>query len=260
MDRITKELNELKSKEVNTLSTDKFTEQVKGLLENESAEDRRILREMGLNKHVNVAMNNHGKLIELEKFDRQFEGNVFHVDVIEKFCVGYRLKFLRARDYSGTIDAQLPAKIKEFCKKNDVSMDAATLDYKFFMLAPAECFNLQTVVIDRDPALFYKVDDNYYKLVYKWGNDFSITRAIIGWRWSTVSNFILHAICMSLFVSSLITPFIMSLGTFVDGLYYLMQLVIFALTYIWHMADNWNEGVIENNLSPNSWNQNKKYR
>lgn len=259
MDKITKELNQHKRDDVQALQTDSVVQSVKGLLEDDAAKDRQILRSMGLDKHLQIAEDKQSKIMELEKLDNCYGGQVYHIDQIKKLAIDYHLKFLPSGRYSGSIDVQVPFKVREFATANKMDLTTTQLEYNFMMLAPAECFDLEKIVIDRDPALFYKIDDKHYRLIYKWGKDFTPFRYIQGLKWKSVSGFVLINILTALVFGSLLASIITPSQWFATGLYYLFLGAFSLISFIVLMSKNWNEGVITNNLSPNSWHSSKRY-
>ena len=86
-------------------------------------------------------------------------------------------------------------KIKEFAKSTNTNISEATLERKFFILAPKQNFmedkKVEIVVVDRDPIMFYKIDDNHWRFIHKWGNDFSILRLISGYKFKNFETYFL---------------------------------------------------------------------
>lgn len=114
---------------------------------------------------------------------------VFHISQIEKLCDRYYLRFLPSALFKGSIDPSLPDKIATFeatynvqCKSvvKDISRFRNWMDIEAekgnntFIAAPASSFKLEER--PKDPLLFYKINDEYYYLIHKWGNDLSIIR------------------------------------------------------------------------------------
>lgn len=110
------------------------------------------------------------KEAQLSKFDKK---RVFHKSQIKSLCNKYRLKFLPASMYAGTIDSQLPSKVDAFEINHGVTLDTRNT----FIIAPQESFKLQEH--PKDPLLFYRINEDYFYLIHKWGNDLSIFRRIV---------------------------------------------------------------------------------
>lgn len=161
---------------------------VKLLLQGDEQEDQRILSQLSNNSKNAMVERELGTKLELEKMDGKYDGNVYTKDQIKKLAVNYRLRFLQAKHYTGTFDVQVAAKIKEFAKTTNSPMDAHSLPNEYFVLAPPEQFELKSVKHifkkELDPAIFYRIDPNHYRLIHKWGNDFSILRFLNGFRWA----------------------------------------------------------------------------
>lgn len=173
------------------------------LLETAEQEDRRILNNLGLNS-VNVSIENKiGAKIERERMEKDFHGRIIPLSEIKQLAIDYKLRFLNTTKFIGLLDIEVAAKIKEFSQKTNVSIDEHTLKTKFYILAPPESFHLNDIVerakekereeelkkrIERDPVLFYKIDDDNYRFIHKWGKDFSSFRRVLGWKWSNPSN------------------------------------------------------------------------
>lgn len=107
---------------------------------------------------------------QTEKFSQE---RVFHVSQIKAICEKYRLRFLSADYYAGTIDEDLPVKISTFEIAHNVKCDK----YNTKIVAPIKSFKLQAK--PKDPLMFYEINDEYYYLIHKWGNDLSIGRSLL---------------------------------------------------------------------------------
>lgn len=265
MSKIVKELGKVQEKELKEIASDKAVTEVKALLTESSAEDRNILKTMGLDTHLEIADNKHTKLIELNELNSKYNGHVYHIDTIKKLAVDYRLRFLNTRRYKGAINVEVPAKIKAFAKENNIELNPSTLEYKFFMLAPAEDFDIRDVkkiIPHKDPALFFKVDDSHYRLIHKWGGDFTPLRLLQGWRWKNRRNFWFFSILVGFLFASIIAPIIMPLSTFADGSYWIAWGILFVIAILLTQSDNWNEdgAFMEENTSPNNWHSTDRYR
>lgn len=112
---------------------------------------------------------------------------VFHISQIEVTCNKYRLRFLPSVMYKGTIDKELPYKITNFeaayqvkcqCSKpKDRRWLADGEVQNTFIMAPASSFNLQEK--PKDPLFFYKINEEYYYLIHKWGSDLNVFRRML---------------------------------------------------------------------------------
>lgn len=181
------------------------------LIEFGNRRDLEIFRKMTPNSTMQRAENQLGAIIDLEKDEDFHGGNIFtHAEVI-RLAKKYRLKFLSSTLYIGDLDRTIPLEIKsleenitksqirERAKRENITieeykekypgykytLDASDFQNKFFILAPPECFILKTEKIAQktvytDPILFYKTFEGRYRLIIKWGNDFTIFRRLLG--------------------------------------------------------------------------------
>lgn len=189
---IEKELEKVSTQDKQKFGLDPLNE-VKLLLEGESSEDARILRGLSQNSQFNRIENMRGEQIELENLEKDFDGKVYTKAQIETLCIDYHLRFLQSRLYTGAYDVQVAAKIKDFAKTTLAPIDEYTLGRRYFVMAPQEMFSLTTEKYvskaelrrQADPAIFYQIDENHYRLIHKWGSDFTIFRLIEGFRWKS---------------------------------------------------------------------------
>lgn len=184
-------------------------EQHAGLVDNDA-----LLR-VGLNLNLKGGQLLTQKQQKLKEETKRFkQERVFHISQIEKTCKDYYLRFLPSVLYSGTIDKELAFKIANFeaayevkCQCDYVNPSARfgvwipiVVDEKgnisypnagdskiqnTFIMAPASSFKLQER--PKDPLFFYKINEEYYYLIHKWGNDLNIFRRLLGF-WSNSFN------------------------------------------------------------------------
>lgn len=189
---IDKELNKASTKEKEIYKSDPVNE-VKLLLNGDETEDKCILRNLSKNSQLSRVEDLLGEKIELEKLENSYDGQVYTREQIKKLAIDYKLRFLNSQNYSGKFDVQVAAKIKEFSKKTNSPIDAWSLSNKYYILAPDTMFTLKdkryVTKRELDPAIFYQVDENHYRLIHKWGNDFTIFRYITGYRWKSYGNY-----------------------------------------------------------------------
>lgn len=133
-----------------------------------------VLSRVGLNKTLKD-----GKIIkeainfrieETKKFNQE---RVFHISQIEGICKKYHLRFLRTRYYKGVIDNELPNRIYNFEIAYDVKCNYSNTS----IVAPMNSFELEKK--PKDPLMFYRINDEYFYLIHKWGNDLNIFRTLM---------------------------------------------------------------------------------
>lgn len=268
---IEKELEKVSKEEKQKFTLDPLNE-VKLLLEGNATEDARILRGLSKNSHFNRIENLKGKQLELENIENEYDGKVFTIEQIEKLCVDYRLRFLQSRHYTGSYDVEVAAKIKEFSKTTNTSIDEWTLERRFFMMAPKEMFQLTTEKYiskaelrrQQDPAIFYQIDEKHYRLIHKWGEDFTIFRLIEGFRWkSWWSHQIFNTVMLMPIVAFLFILCFDAPAAFVSNHYIQATLGIvltsFVLAhFIFGLRKQDELEAIEGFFSKTNWNSDKK--
>lgn len=162
------------------------------LLENSDAmEDIRIATALGNANSVSRALKERGEMIELEKLDGKYAGNVYDINQIKDLARKYDLRFLQSTYYCGNLDLEVIQKLKQFSKDTGTEITDGNLKYNFYILAPEKCFDLKTVEVnglnfpDLDPAIFYKISEDKFRLIHQWGNSFSIGQRIRGIVWES---------------------------------------------------------------------------
>lgn len=152
------------------------------LINDDSLKRVGLLEQIKLGKETVDWHQNHENQTKLFKQER-----VFHISQIEETCNKYSLRFLPSVMYKGTIDKELPYKITNFeaaygvkCQcskpKNDRWLSDGEVQNTFIM-APASSFELQEK--PKDPLFFYKINEEYYYLIHKWGNDLNVFRRML---------------------------------------------------------------------------------
>ena len=150
------------------------------LLENQDAqEDLRIAKALGDNS-ITRAMEEKGKMLQLERLDGKYLGNVFTIGQIEEVAKKFHLRFLPAKMYKGELPLDVIRELKGFAKDANVNISDTALEYNFKVLAPATCFRLTKKPVPVDPGLFYMIDDTHYRLVKHWGADFGVWNRVRG--------------------------------------------------------------------------------
>lgn len=206
------------------------------LLEEKSAEDRQMIKNLGMGSTIDRAMEVKGRRLELAKIESR-EGQVFTIDEIKNISCKYALKFLRSDKYKGTVDAQLPQKIREFYKEKGRSeVCESDLHYRFYILAPQSAFNLQDKPDPppTDPMMFYKIDENHYKLIHKWGADLTIWRRIVGWKFQSWIN---YTIFWMIAITACVYPVIWCFSTDLG-----LLLIPVVASLIWSIVGGASEG------------------
>jgi len=247
--------NEKSKKEQDALLALSGLGEIKGLLAYDSQRDAEIISSLGINS-VNATLNEvKAKSIELEKAEKFYEQTVFEEEQIKTLCLDYNLKFLPTSLFIGAFSVEVAAKIKNLEKtitksripemaakrnltieeyletddsKREFNFDTHQLKTKFFIMAPGKMFNLEkrpkpAKIVDYDPILFYKTEENKYVMVHKWGQDFTIFRAIKGFIFRNELTMLLTVALTIMAVAAL--SFSLFTNVFVNGNYFFNWLV-----------------------------------
>lgn len=260
-----KELEKSSIKQKGIFESDPVNE-VKLLLSGESLEDVRILRGLSNNSQFNRIERIRGEQIELEKFENEYGGKVYKIDQIRDLAIDYHLRFLSSQLYTGTFDIEVTAKIKEFARLGKFDVSQNTLERSFFILAPEEMFQLKeekhVTYKKLDPMIFYKIDNEHYRLIHKWGNDFTIFRLLDGFRYKSWWKHLLFNTVMVLPIFTFIMGFIYKSDNVINHPFLFILLSILVSTvfsfFMWGWSKFNDDGVIEGYFSPTNWNSNVK--
>lgn len=190
-------VKELKKEKENTLknSTEVITE-TNRLLEVGNDKDKEILRNSGLtNQIVEFEGDKKATYIERKALDEKYENDVFSLEEIKNICIKYGLRFLHATNYTGTVASHVPVKLREFCEKNNIGT-GTNLESQVYVMGTDDCFKLEKQkkinikqYFELDPILFYRIDQNTYKLIAKWGKDLTIWNYIKAFRRRSVNHY-----------------------------------------------------------------------
>jgi hypothetical protein len=194
-------------------------DEVKGLLEYDTTRDVHILRSIGQQSTLAQSETERGAVLEIEKKEQFYSGKVFTKEQIVALAVKYRLKFLQSKHYTKYIPPSVIPEIKEmerhistqmnidraarenctleeYLEKTNggikYSVDDHCLKNNFYILAPANMFKLEKAtafsIKAKDPVMFYTDNEQHFRLVKKWGSDFTIFRRVLGWLTKSVSR------------------------------------------------------------------------
>lgn len=238
-----------------------IVESVTKLLEYDDQKDRQMLKHLGIDTQIQIASDMRNKKLTLENLNSKFKGDIFHIDVIKNLCINYRLRFLRSNNYRGGVDLKLPTIIRDYSQEIGEDLtNPGLLSTRFFIMAPPEAFQLEKVIVPKqlknpDPVLFYQVDDDHYRMIHKWGSDFSIFRAISGYRWKSEGNYIWFGFLVSLAISFLAVSVIFPVSAVGGCLYYACGFLGSVIGAFFHYNKNGNGSrFFQENLTSDNWN------
>lgn len=181
-------------------------QQANKLLEDKGKEDLELLKNMGFGNAVERQVQVQEAYQKMTNTLYQLESErIFSLKEIEEICATYRLRFLPTEMYRGALPPQIITEMRALQGKAELAEETITPD-KFFIVAPAEVFSLET---DKDPLLFYQLDEDLYYLVCKWGNDLSAFRKILYWPLRTtfgayLCNYLLTQVFFQAFLMFLV--------------------------------------------------------
>lgn len=220
-------------------------ELAQALLREQGEQEEQLIQQLGLQRST---ISDPKRFRQLNK---QFAGEVYRISDIRRVCVDYRMRMLPSHRYHGPIDPEFGPKLRNFQKEHGLTQ--TDLEHDFFIVAPAETFDLeqrQRPLVD--PLLLYRIDDQHYRMVHQWGGDLHPLRYLQSWRhrslatmtlYWTVFTFLLTMTLFGVLAESLANAFtIASVFTFLVGWGYYSTL-----------RDNYDEQ--RHRFSTFNWNQ-----
>ncbi len=165
---------------------------------------------------------------------------IYHINDIKKTCITYRLRFLSTHYFKGDYPVEAISKIK------DLEHLHKTAFYNFKIIAPSRLFKLKNA---DDPLLFIPIENDYYYLVHKWGNDIHYFRKIWAWFFKSFENTLLLCFLTSLIITLLIPDGMFSpaqnpsIGFFFELLFMFKSVVAVVLYYGFAKGKNFNTAI-----------------
>lgn len=208
---LVKELEKSLCNKKNVTENNDVLKEVKGLLEYDGLRDLQMLRSIGARSTLVQSEEEKGRVLEIEKQEQFLSGKIFTKEQIITLATKYRLKFLQSQYYTKYIPPSIVPEIRDMerhisgqmsidrAKKENLtieeyitktggvkySIDDTKLGSNFYVLAPASMFKTEKTaaftIQAKDPVMFYTEDHEHFRLVKKWGTDFTIFRRVLGW-------------------------------------------------------------------------------
>lgn len=205
------------------------------------------LKRVGLDGNINTGTHIKHRISTTKKETERFnQERVFHISQIQNICEKYHLRFLNTDLYKGTIDSELPERITTF----EIAYGIECKQINTKIMAPASAFKLQQA--PKDPLFFYKINEEYFYLIHKWGNDLSIFRRLM-------PIFSKNRYCaLAIFVISFIVSFFYTSHLFINALSIISSLFIaLFITFAYYLAAVF--AAVENTVGlpfvkPSVWN------
>ncbi len=120
---------------------------------------------------------------------------IYHIEAIKELCVKYRLRFLNAGLFKGSIPDQAVAAIRH----TERQVGAPITSFK--IMAPGSRFKLGDSEVD--PLLFVPVGNDRYYLVHKWGTDLAWHRVLTGWAFRSPGNLASVVLAVALLITAI---------------------------------------------------------
>lgn len=127
-------------------------------------------------------------------FDHIESERIFHIEDIKKLCIDYRLRFLDSHFFKGNFPEEAVSEIRNLETKHQIALK------NFKIIAPAKLLKLEN---SDDPLLFAPMGNDYFYLIYKWGNDLAPMRRLLMWPYKTLDNLALMIISLSIIITLL---------------------------------------------------------
>lgn len=172
-------------------------------------------------------------------FDKLETKNIFHLNDIKNVCISYRLRFLDIKYFKG----ELPESAHEAIEMLEEKHDTILSDYK--IMAPSVLFRLAK---QDDPLLFVPMGNQYYYLVYKWGNDLQPMRKLLMWPFRNIWNLLLTLLGIS-WIATEFTPMSIFTKTPDSASYWMLFFFMFkaiasiVLFYGFALGKNFNPAI-----------------
>ena len=173
------------------------------------------------------------------KFDKMKTRNIFHKDTIKKICVRYRLRFLDSNLFKGEYPKNITKIIGKIERNHNTTLS------NFMIMAPSKLFKIKS---PDDPILFVPIDNDYYYLIHKWGEEFNYLRKLMVLPFKNIDNLTIFSVLVSVLFALLGKLFMPSL-TFSEVFILFLFLVkgfIFIFFYMFFLT--------RRNFSESIWN------
>jgi len=184
----------IKNDESDLLEMEKFVGHIKNTFDQQCKIEQDIME--------NITFVDSKKIEEYTNFKTQFDskddflskidltkyplGKIVKKEDIKKICLRYNLKCrpLNSKEYLNTIDTTVAIRIRTLSE--ELHETHLSVLEKCYIVAPVENFKVK-LVSEKDPLVFFQIpnkntgkETEYYFLLHKWGNDFTIKRRFSG--------------------------------------------------------------------------------
>ena len=170
------------------------------------------------------------------------KSRIYHIDHIKKVSIDYRLRFLDIKYFKNKLPNEALKQIKKLEKKHKTKLS------EFKIMAPSVLFRLEK---KDDPLLFVPLGNEYYYLIYKWGNDLHPFRKALMWPFKNIWNLLLAVLALS-WVFTELTPLSLFTKNQTDSSYWMLLFFMFkaiasiVLYFGFALGKNFNPAIWDN--------------
>ncbi|PWH10331.1 hypothetical protein DEJ39_07190 [Bacteroidetes bacterium SCGC AAA795-G10] len=170
------------------------------------------------------------------------KSRIYHIDHIKKVSIDYRLRFLDIKYFKNKLPIEALKQIKKLEKKHKTKLS------EFKIMAPSVLFRLEK---KDDPLLFVPLGNEYYYLIYKWGNDLHPFRKALMWPFKNIWNLLLAVLALS-WVFTELTPLSLFTKNQNDSSYWMLLFFMFkaiasiVLYFGFALGKNFNPAIWDN--------------
>ncbi|OYQ43494.1 hypothetical protein CHU92_03370 [Flavobacterium cyanobacteriorum] len=224
-------VDELLKKRRKTIREEELLAAVKAILTADE-EHREAIRQR-------IGENNGDEGFNKFNFDLLETDRIFHISQIKATCIDYRLRFLDSSLFKSYVPDEAVSRIKSLEKAHDTVLSG------FKIMAPSKQFHLKNY---DDPLLFAPIGNDYYYLIYKWGNDLSPFRKLLVRPFRDFGSLLVFLVAVSVLLTLAVSGKSVH-GVAQDTFLLLMFLFIFksvcgvALYYCFWKGKNFNTAI-----------------
>ena len=170
------------------------------------------------------------------------KSRIYHIDHIKKVSIDYRLRFLDIKYFKNKLPIEALKQIKKLEKEHKTKLS------EFKIMAPSVLFRLEK---KDDPLLFVPLGNEYYYLIYKWGNDLHPFRKALMWPFKNIWNLLLAVLALS-WVFTELTPLSLFTKNQTDSSYWMLLFFMFkaiasiVLYFGFALGKNFNPAIWDN--------------
>ena len=133
---------------------------------------------------------------QINRIARLDPERVFSESALQKICVAYRLRFLDAGYFKGSLPPRALYELRRLEARAQVPLKG------FKILAPAVRFRSSRASVD--PLLFVVVGPQHYYLVHKWGPGLTLLRAMLAWPLRSAGHLAISVAIVAIGVSAVL--------------------------------------------------------